>query len=1038
MSSNKLISNITGWTVFAIAFVVYYLSAERTGSLWDCGEFILGAYKLQVVHPPGAPLFLIIGRLFTWVADLFSDNPENIAFSVNIMSGICSAFAAAFVAWVTIALSKLSLVGREQEMTMPQAIATAGGGLVAGLATAFASSIWFSAVEGEVYAMSTFFTALTLWAVIKWYALPDNPQNDRWILFAVYAAGLSMGVHLLSLLTFPALALFFYFKKYKKHTLLGMAAAAGVGLAVIVLVQKLVIVGIPSMWASFELLTVNSLGLPFHSGIVPTLLVVFAIVFFSLRYAHQKQNSILQYIIVGATLVAISFSTIGVVVLRANAATPVNMNAPSDAMRLIPYLNREQYGERPLLRGPDFEGQPIDTKISERYGRVGDHYEITDQKIDYVYNDADKMLFPRMGDYSSSRPQLYKIWMNSWRSERNQVDINKPLSAGELTQWDNLNFMVRYQLGWMYWRYFMWNFAGRENGEQGFYPWDKANGHWISGIKPLDSARLYNQSELPDTLKNDKARNTYFLLPFIFGLAGLFFHFQRRPNDALALLAMFIITGIGIIIYSNQPPNEPRERDYVLVGSFFTFAIWIGMAVPSLFELFSKRAKLSGPIAAVIASIIVLSAPILMGTQNFDDNDRSKHKASRDYASNFLNSCAPNAIIFTYGDNDTYPLWYAQEVEGIRTDVRVVNLSLIAVDWYIDLLRRKVNDSPAIKMTLPQDALRGSKRNQVFYVDHDPNSPTDPEISVYDMLKYIGEDHPVSARGGRQYESHFYSKQAYIPIDRAKVLASGIVDPNDTTQVIPDRIPVDLNKDYLLKDDLAVLDIIASNMFDRPVYFAVTCRQEKLFGMQDFLRLEGLSLRVTPVKAQSDPSYGIIGSGSVDVDKVYENVMQKFKWGNFDKYELFVDRSYTPSVQSTQLAVRRAAMTMLQKGDTTRSVQLVDEYFKRFPNMNFPYDYRTMYMLDVLFQAKAYAKAKPHLQILTNQVEQYLKFYASLDPSIIESSFRDDYSLNYRLVEDLKRIATENNDTAFASDIEARFKPYQITQPETAPPPPNQ
>lgn len=1035
MISNKNIANITGWVVFGIALIAYYLTAERTGSLWDCGEFILGAYKLQVVHPPGAPLFLIIGRLFTWVATLFSDNPENIAFAVNLMSGICSAFAAAFVAWVTITLSKLALAGRADELTQAQAIATAGGGLVAGLTTAFATSIWFSAVEGEVYAMSTFFTALTLWAVVKWYALPDEPRHDRWLLFAVYSAGLSMGVHLLSLLTFPALALFYYFKKYKKHTLVGMGLAAGAGLLIIVLVQKLIIVGIPSLWGGFEMLMVNSFGLPFHSGLIPTLLLVFAIAFFGLRYAHRKQNAILQYVIVGLLLVTISFSTIGVVVLRANAATPVNMNAPSDAMRLIPYLNREQYGERPLLRGPDFEGQPMDTKVTDRYGRVGDRYEMVDQKVDYVYNNADKMLFPRMGDYSASRPQLYKTWMNSWRSDRNQVDVNKPLPKGELTQWDNLNFLFRYQLGWMYWRYFMWNFAGRQNGDQGFYPWDKSSGHWLSGLAPVDAARLYNQSELPDTMKSDKARNKYFLLPFLFGLAGLFFHFQRRPNDALALLAMFIITGIGIVIYSNQPPNEPRERDYVLVGSFFTFAIWIGMAVPAIFELLTSRAKLSGLVSAALASVLVLIAPILMGSQNYDDNDRSLHKASRDYAANFLNSCDKNAIIFTYGDNDTYPLWYAQEVENIRTDVRVVNLSLIAVDWYIDLLRRKVNDSPAIKMSLSADALRGNRRNQVFYVDHDPNNPADPEMSVYDVLKYIGEDHPVSARGGRQYESHFYTKQAYIPVDRAKVLAAEKLDPNDTTIVIPERIPVDLNRDYLLKDDLAVLDIITSNMFDRPVYFAVTCQPSKLFGMQDFLKLEGLSLRFTPVRAPSDPTYGIIGSGRVDAEKVYDNVMNKFRWGNFDKYNLYVDRSYAPSIQSTQLIIRRTAMQMVQTGDTTRALQLVDKYFQAFPHMNFPYDYRTMYMLDVLLQAKAYTKAKPHLNILAKQTEQYMRFYTSIDPATLETSFRDDYAMYTRLMDDLQRIAKENNDTAFAKELETKFQPYKVTVPETVQPP---
>ncbi len=1034
MIANKMLSNIAGWLVFAIAFIVYYLSAERTGSLWDCGEFILGAYKLQVVHPPGAPLFLVVGRLFAWVADLFSDNPENISFAVNMLSGMCTAFAAAFISWITITLSKLALVGRDEEMSQTEAIATAAGGVVAGLSMAFCISIWFSAVEGEVYAMSTFFTALTLWAVVKWYALPNHPQHDRWLLFAVYAAGLSMGVHLLSILTFPALALFYYFKKYRNHTFLGMAAAAGAGVLAVVLIQKVIIVGIPAMWGAFDLLMVNSFGLPFNSGIIPTILVISAALFFGLRYAHNKQNAALQYIMVGMALVIISFSTIGVVILRANAATPINMNDPSDAMRLIPYLNREQYGERPLLRGPNFEGQPTDTKIVDRYGRVGDHYEYTDQKISYDYAAKDEMLFPRMGDYSSNRPQLYKIWMNSWRSASNQVDPNKPLPPGEFSQSDNLNFLFSYQIGWMYWRYFMWNFAGRQNGDQGYFPWDKSSGHWFSGISFLENNRLYDQSQLPDTIKTDPARNRYFLLPFIFGVIGLLFHFQRRRNDALGLLAMFIITGIGIIIYSNQPPNEPRERDYVLAGSFFTFCIWIGMAVPAIFDLLRKQAKLSGVVAAGLASIVVLSAPLLMGTQNYDDMDRSKHKASRDYASNFLESCAPNAIIFTYGDNDTYPLWYAQEVEGIRTDVRVVNLSLIAVDWYVDLLRRKVNESDAIKMTVPIEAYRGKKRNQVFYVDHDQNAP-DPDISVYDFLKYVGEEHPVSSQGGRSYESHYYTKSAFIPVDKNKLLADGIITAQDTANV-SDRIPLDLNKDYLLKDDLAVLDVIVSNLWERPVYFAVTCQQGKLLGLQDFMSLEGLSLRITPVRGKSDPSYGIIGNGRVNSEAVYKNVMEKFRWGNFDKYDLFVDRSYTPSVQSIQLSIRRSAMDMVQKGDTTRAMQLVDKYFASFPHMNFPYDYRTMYMLDVYLQAKNYTKAKPHLQILAKQAEQYLRFYTSMDASVLESSFKDDYSLMYRVMEDLTRIARENNDTAFQQEVEAKFKPFQVTPTENMIPPP--
>ncbi|MCB0570221.1 MAG: DUF2723 domain-containing protein, partial [Phaeodactylibacter sp.] len=686
MGSTKRLHTIAGWLVFAVALVVYYFSVEPTGSLWDCGEFILGAYKLQVVHPPGAPLFMIVGRLFTAVAEMLSNNPSDIAFSVNLMSAISTAFAAMFICWTTIILSELALVGRDGELDGPQTIATAGAGLVAGLSTAFASSVWFSAVEGEVYAMSTFFTTLTLWSMMKWYRLPDNQQADRWLLFAVYSAGLSVGVHLLSILTFPALALFYYFKKYHKHNWGGIILAAVAGVAAIVGIQVLIIVGIPRLWVAMELLTVNGMGLPFHSGLVPTLLIVGALIFFGLRYAHRTGNLGLQHLIVGATLVAIGFSTIGVIVVRANANPPINMNAPSDAMRLLPYLNREQYGERALLRGPHFDAKPIETETKDRYGRVGGHYEIIDQKISYVYRNSDKMLFPRMGDYTQGRPALYKRWMG--------LNPNAPLPPGRPNQLDNLQFLFSYQLGWMYWRYFMWNFSGRQNGEQGFYPWNKSAGHWITGITFLDNIRLPGQSFLPETMKKDPARNKYYMLPFLFGIFGMFFHFRRRNYNAIGLLALFVITGIGIIIYSNQPPNEPRERDYVLVGSIFTFCIWVGMGVLAVFEFLRERLKQSGAVAAVIASLIVLSAPLLMGTQNFDDHSRRHHTGARDYASNFLESCAPNAIIFTYGDNDTYPLWYAQEVEGIRTDVRVVNLSLIAVDWYIDLLRRKVNDSP--------------------------------------------------------------------------------------------------------------------------------------------------------------------------------------------------------------------------------------------------------------------------------------------------------------------------------------------------------
>lgn len=1012
MGSYNRLYKITGWLVFAIAVTVYFFSAERTGSLWDCGEFILGANKLQVVHPPGAPLFLIVGRLFTWIAELVSDNPEDIAFSVNLMSGICSAFAAAFIAWVTMMLGRLTLVGREEETDTAQNIALAGAGLAAGLSTAFATSVWFSAVEGEVYAMSTFFTTLTLWSMIKWYTLPDTPRTDRWLFFTVYAAGLSIGVHLLSLLTFPALALFYYFKKYKNVTWTGIALSAGAGVVIIAAVQKLIIVGIPTLWSRMDYFMVNNLGMPFHTGLIPTLLIVGGILFYALRYAQQRNNALVQNLAVSALLLIISFSTIGIVVVRANADPPINMNRPNDAMRLIPYLNREQYGERALLYGPDFDAKPISTELSDRYGRVGDHYEVTDFKIDVEYSPRDKMLFPRMEDGTQGRPRYYKQWMG--------LNPDGPLPDGRPNQIDNISFLLRYQLGWMYWRYFMWNFSGRQNGDQGYEPWDKSSGHWITGIKFLDAMRLGNQSDLPQDAINNKARNTYFALPFLFGLLGLFFHFKHRKNDALGLLALFIITGIGIIIYSNQPPREPRERDYVLVGSIFTYCIWIGMGVLALFRILQDRLRQSGPVAAGVAAAIVLVAPLLMGFQNFDDHTRRYHKASRDYAANFLNSVDENAIIFTYGDNDTYPLWYAQEVEGIRTDVRVVNLSLIAVDWYIDLLRRKVNDSPPIKMTIPSDGYRGNKRTQVFFNDRAGTPFTNQEVDLDQLLRLIAQPRKVPLVGGRFSEGFYETDQVYLKVDPQAALASGVVGPEEADKIVT-RIPINIkNRSQLIKDDVAILDILSSNLWERPIYFAVTCRPEKFFGLDDYMQLEGLALRIVPVRSPSDRVYGVLGSGRVATEKLFTNITEKFKWGNFDNHESFVDRSYMPSLQSMQFSMRRGAFALLSEGKKDKAMQLVDQYFEAFPAMNFPYDYRTLTMLDVYFQAGEYQKAKPYMEQLAQNTYDHLQYIDSLDQETL-NSYEGELGAFFNVMERLLNEASSAGDAEFRKQLDELF-----------------
>lgn len=1030
MGKLNRLHQLTGWLVFAIAAVVYLLSAERTGSLWDCGEFVLGAYKMQVVHPPGAPLFLLIGRIFAIFGGGLSteglSNPENIAFAVNASSAICSAFAAAFVAWMTVRMSLLSLFGRNEnyEATSGQDIVVASSGLVAGLATAFCTSVWFSAVEGEVYAMSLFFTCLTAWAMMRWYTKPDTPEADRWLLFALFASGLSIGVHLLSILTIPAMAIFYYFKKRKETNLFGLLASVVVGVTIIVFIQAFIIVGIPTIWQAFEIPMVNSMGLGVHSGIIPTLLLLGGVMALGLRYAHKNQLAWLQQAMVGFGLLVIAFSTVGVVVLRAEAKTPVNMNNPDNVTSLLPYLNREQYGERSLIYGQVFTSRVVDTEVTPRRGLVDGKYakNIT-QKVSPVYDK--KMLFSRMYDNTQGRVSLYKQWMG--------LDPNAQLPRGRPNFVDNVKFFVNYQLGWMYWRYFMWNFSGRQNGEQGYYSWDNSAGNWITGIKPLDEMRLGNLDELPEKDKNNPARNTYFLLPFIFGLVGLFWHARKSPNEFIGLLTLFVITGIGIIVYTNQPPNEPRERDYVLVGSFFTFCIWMGMAVPAIYQMITERMKGSSAggtgLAAGVAAVVLI-APILMGTQNWDDHSRAEHSGARDYASNFLNSVDQNAIIFTYGDNDTYPLWYAQEVEGIRLDVRVVNLSLIAVDWYIDLLRYKMNDSPPIKLGLSQDKIRGRLRNQIPYFNQ--NNPEgdcsrDRPASLDQFMQMLGTDNPVPLRSGASLMAQYNTCNVGININPARLAqAPWLVPEGEQAQ---QRIPIRINNSRILKDELAILDLINSNLYDRPIYWAVTCQRSKLMGLEPFLELEGLGLKLTATANQSDDQYGLIGSGGINENKTYELVMNDWRWGNFDNVDTHISSSYAPAVQSMQIVIMRTMDELVAKGATKEALKLGDQYFEAFPDMNFPFFYQTFLMLQPYFQTREFARASPVIEQLAINVADKMDFIQSLSPENVTTSYRDDQVRAEAIARGLIQNARVSGDTELQAMVERILGNYLYLVP---------
>ncbi len=987
-------SNAAGWFTFAVAFIVYFFCAERSGSLWDCGEFILGAAKLQVVHPPGAPLFLLIGRMFAWVASIFSSNPSAQAFAVNIMSGMCTAFAAMFICWSTVIFAKIAWIGSGVDATKEQGWTLAISGVVAGLTAAFCTSVWFSAVEGEVYAMSTFFTALVLWTTLKWYYLPNNAQNEKWLILACFMAAMSIGVHLLSLLAFPFIGLLYYYKRFNNKTFGGMMLALFLSIVVLGMYQKMVIVGLPSLWALLDRMMVG-LGLPFNSGLIPFVLLIGGGLYWGLNYAKKNNHPMIHNILVTTLLVILGFSTVAVVLIRANADTPINMNSPTDAGRLIPYLNREQYGDRPLIRGPYYNSSPIDYKSEDRYGRVGDHYEVVDHKYTPIYRSQDERLLPRMGH--TDRKTLYEYWMNG---------KTKP------DQSENFSFAFRYQFYWMYVRYFMWNFIGRQNFDQGYFPWNLKSGHALSGIKPLDEAFLYNMSKEPARMKNDPGRNRYFMIPFILGLLGLIWHYKKDKRDFAALLMLFIITGIGIIFYSNEPPNEPRERDYVLVGSFMSYAIWVGMGVIALFDFFMKRIKGNPMVPMVLSAGLGLVGPAIMLQQGLDDHSRRHLTGARDYALNFLESCAPNAILFTYGDNDTYPLWYAQEMEGIRTDVRVVNLSLIAVDWYIDQVRRKINKSEPVKLSISEDNYRGDSRMQLLI-----NAPDNATRNVYDVLKFINERHPLPTQGGGSMETYVPARKVVIPIDHARAVAAGMISANDST--FTPQIEINLAGNYIMKDDLAVLDIIASNIYDRPIYFASTANLDKLQGISNYTQLEGLATRLVPVLSQADGRFGQYGAGRVATDRVYDNVTHKFKWGGFDRYKMFTfENSFNPSFQAMRIAFMRTIDALIKQGDMKKAEDLNDQYFNAFPQMNFDYDAQRIQFIEFYFKMSKIDKCKAEAIKLAKEAAEYLDFYNSLSKQDLNTQgFNEDYNQYMTIPQRLQLLANEIQDTAFTKQI---------------------
>lgn len=858
------INNILGWLSFLIATLSYILTLEPTASFWDCGEFIAAAYKMQIVHQPGAPLFLMLQNLFSNFA---MGRPELIAYWMNVGSAVSSGLTILFLFWTITALAKKVVTSKGVEITQAQLIQIMGAGLVGTLAYAFSDTFWFSAVESEVYAMASLCTAVVFWAILKWDSHADEPYSERWLILIAYVMGLSIGVHLLNLLTIPALALVVYFRKNQNPTSKGALKAMLIGVIILGLILWGIIQYSIKFAAYFDLFFVNTLGLGFGSGVFVFAVLLIGGLTYGIIYSIKHHKKTLNIVLLCTSFIFFGYSSFTMITIRAKANPTLNNNDPDNTFALLGYLNREQYGDDPLFNGPYFDSKPIEyVEGSAMYRKGDDQYVKIGNKPSYKYDR--ETLLPRIYSSTPDHISVYRSWLNLGENEQPQFS-------------DNLKFLFSYQIGHMYARYFMWNFVGRQNDQQG--QGNFTDGNWISGIKFIDQMRLGGQNALPDSQKDNPSRNTYFFLPLILGLLGAFWHFKRNQKDAGIVGLLFFFTGIAIVLYLNQSPLQPRERDYAFAGSFYAFAIWVGFGVLAISDFIKKKAN--HKTAAIAATAIgLLAAPVLMASQNWDDHNRSNKSTARDLAVDYLESCAPNAILFTYGDNDTYPLWYAQEVENIRPDVRVVNLSLLSADWYVRQMKEKVNEADALPISMKDNQFVQGTRDFIRYTDYKIPGNIELENILGILLSDNPQDQQQMQDGSR--DNFLPTKNFKLTINKEDVIKNYVV-PKAWQDQILDSIVWTYNKDYVSKAELSILDILANNNWERPIYFARTVPSDNYLGLDNYLITEGFAYRLMPILAstQEDPSQQ---SERINTEAMYDNTMNKFVWGNL-KTEKYLD-----------------------------------------------------------------------------------------------------------------------------------------------------
>ncbi len=1029
MSSFSKRNIILGWMVFFISAFVYLLTMEPTTSLWDCGEFIASAYKLQVGHPPGAPFFMIVGRFFT----LFASDPSKVALMINSLSALASAFTVLFLFWTIVHLAKKLVKKSEDEFSLTESIAIFGSGIVGSLAYTFSDSFWFSAVEGEVYASSSFFTAVVFWAILKWENVADEKYANRWIILIAYLMGLSIGVHLLNLLAIPAIVLVYYFKKYQV-TRQGVIKALFVAVILLGLMLFIIIPWVFSIASKFELFFVNIIKMPYNSGLLIYAVALFFLLIYGIYRTFKKKQVVLNTILTCLAVIILGYSTFSMIIIRSLANPPMDENNPETVFSLLSYLNREQYGERPLFFGQYFNARAVRAERTKpTYTQINGKYEVTNRKIKHVYDDKYTTFFPRMWSSSNDHIEVYLQWGgidegdiynprkdadgNIIRDAQGNISYDRSSPKRPPSFAQNLKFFFLYQIGHMYLRYFMWNFVGRQNDEQGFGGAD--NGNWISGINFIDNYRVGSQKELPEEIANNPSRNTYYFLPFLLGLVGLFYQANKDQKNFWVIMFLFILTGVAIVVYLNQTPNQPRERDYAYAGSFYAFAIWIGLGVFGIIDSLGEKAK--KPIAAIsIFLLCCLGVPVLMAAENWDDHDRSGRYTARDIAYDYLNSCAPNAILFTNGDNDTFPLWYAQEVEGIRTDVRIVNLMLLNMDWYIDQMKMKSYESDPLPISLASNKYIMGTRDIVYSADR-----INQYANLKDIIEFIASDNPQTQVEiqGRRFD-YAPTRKYRIPVDSAKVVANGTVKQKDADKIVP-AIEWDFKSRIIGKSELIVMDILANNNWERPIYYVSTSHEGTL-GLENYLQLEGFAYRVVPIKTSSGSQ---LSTGRIDTDIMYENLMNKFKWGRMNEPDVYLDNYHVKTLSIVRMRNRfvRLAKALIEEKKPEKAIEVLDKCVELTPRKKLPYDLFVVGIADAYFACNEIEKADSLVTDYMNVCDRLLTYYLKLDKHIV-NDYSYEIRYNLQMLQNLLVTSRNYNQTELQDKIneklELHFKNY--------------